>query len=169
MKRMIVFSTCALLVGGCATSGPDGPSATANVRPASGSQVHGTVTFTQVGSRVRVVGEIASLTPGTHGFHVHEQGDCSSPGAESAGGHFNPHGKKHGPAQSADRHAGDLGNLTANENGRANVSIMVDGLSVGKGADSVVGKAIVVHANADDLKTDPSGNSGGRVGCGVIQ
>ena len=169
MKRMIAFSACTLLVGACATTESDGPSATAAVRPASGSQVHGTVTFTQVGSRVRVVGEIAALTPGAHGFHVHEKGDCSSPDAESAGGHFNPQGKKHGPAHSADRHAGDLGNLTANEYGRANVSIMVDGLSVGKGADSVVGKAIVVHANADDLKTDPSGNSGARVGCGVIQ
>ena len=170
MKRMIACSTFALALGACATTEPEGPSATATVRPASGSQVHGSVTFTQVGSRVRVVGEIAALSPGLHGFHVHEKGDCSSPDAESAGGHFNPHGKKHGAASSAERHGGDLGNLNANEYGRANVSVVVDGISVRKGAaDSVIGKAIVVHAGPDDLKSDPAGNSGARVACGVIE
>lgn len=169
MKRMMTLSAGALLLSACATTVPDGPSATATVRPASGSQVHGSVTFTQVGSRVRVVGEIAALTPGLHGFHVHEKGDCSAPDAGSAGAHFNPHGKKHGAPNSSDRHGGDLGNLQANEYGRANVSLMVDGISVGKGVDGVTGKAIVVHANADDLKSDPGGNSGGRVGCGVIE
>jgi len=169
MKRIIAYSPCALLLAACATTAPDGPSATATVRPASGSQVHGSVTFTQVGSRVRITGEIAALTPGLHGIHVHEKGDCSAADAESAGGHFNPQGKKHGAPGSSDRHGGDLGNLSANEYGRANLSIMVDGISVGKGADGVIGRAIVVHANADDLKSDPAGNSGARVGCGVIE
>lgn len=169
MMRRMTLTAGALLLGACATTPPDGPSATATVRPASGSQVHGSVTFTQVGSRVRVVGEIAALTPGLHGFHVHEKGDCSAPDAMSAGGHFNPHGKKHGGSESSERHGGDLGNLMANEYGRANVSIMVDGISVGKGTDGVIGKAIVVHTDPDDLKTDPGGNTGGRVGCGVIE
>jgi Cu-Zn family superoxide dismutase len=131
--------------------------------------VHGSVKFTQVGSRVRVEGEIAALSPGLHGMHIHEKGDCSAADAESAGGHFNPAGKKHGAPDSSERHAGDLGNLNANEYGRANVSFMVDGISVGKGTDGVIGRAIVVHASADDMKSDPAGNSGSRVGCGVIE
>jgi Cu-Zn family superoxide dismutase len=169
MKRMMTYSAGALLLGACATTPPDGPSATATVRPASGSQVRGSVTFTQVGNRVRVVGEITALTPGLHGFHVHEKGDCSAPDAMSTAGHFNPHGKKHGAPESSERHGGDLGNLSANEYGRANVSVMVDGMSVSKGMDGVIGKAIIVHAGPDDLKTDPTGNAGGRVGCGVVQ
>ena len=169
MKRMMTFSAGALLLGACATIPPDGPSATATVRPASGSQVRGSVTFTQVGNRVRVVGEITSLTPGLHGFHVHEKGDCSAPDAMSTAGHFNPHGKKHGAPESSERHGGDLGNITANEYGRANVSVMVNGISVSKGMDGVIGKAIIVHAGPDDLNTDPTGNAGGRVGCGIVQ
>jgi Cu-Zn family superoxide dismutase len=146
----------------------DGPSATATVRPASGSQVHGELTFAQVGTRVRVEGEIAGLSPGLHGIHIHEKGDCSAADAMSTGGHFNPQSKKHGSPAVPDRHAGDLGNLNANEYGKATLALMVDGISVGKGADGVVGRAVIVHAGADDLKTDPTGNSGGRVGCGVI-
>jgi Cu-Zn family superoxide dismutase len=166
---MITLSAAALLLAACATTAPDGPSATATIRPASGSQVHGSVKFIQVGSRVRVEGEIAALTPGTHGFHIHEKGDCSAADAESAGGHFNPQGKKHGPPHSSDRHAGDLGNVQANEYGRANVSFTIDGLAVDKGTNGVIGRAVIVHANADDLRTDPTGNAGGRVGCGVIE
>ena len=169
MKHTITLSAGALLLAACATDAPPGPSATASVRPASGSQVHGSVKFTQVGSRVRVEGEIAALTPGTHGFHVHEKGDCSAPDADSAGGHFNPQSRKHGAPDSSDRHAGDLGNIQANEYGRANISFMIDGLAVDKGANGVIGRAIIVHANADDLRTDPTGNAGGRVGCGVIE
>ncbi len=169
MRNSLLVATAALLLAACATTVPDGPSATANVRPASGSQVHGSVTFTQVGSRVRVVAEIAALTPGMHGFHIHEKGDCSAPDAMSAGAHFNPHGGKHGAHNSNPRHAGDFGNLVANEYGRANVSILVDGLTVGKGADGVIGRALVVHADPDDLRSDPAGNAGGRVGCGVIE
>ena len=148
---------------------PDGPSATAVVRPASGSQAHGTIKFTQVGTRVRVDAEIAALSPGSHGMHVHETGDCSAPDAASAGAHFNPAAKKHGPPDSMERHAGDLGNLKANEYGKATLSMIVDGLSVGKGTDGVIGRGIIVHADTDDLKTDPGGNSGGRIGCGVIE
>jgi Cu-Zn family superoxide dismutase len=147
----------------------DGPSATAVVRPASGSQAHGSVKFTQVGNRVKVEGEIAGLNPGRHGFHLHEKGDCSAPDAASAGAHFNPAAKKHGGTEGAERHGGDLGNVTANEYGKAEVSVMVDGISVGTGPNGVVGKSVVVHADPDDLKTDPGGNSGDRIGCGVVE
>ena len=102
-------------------------------------------------------------------MHVHEKGDCSAPDAASAGAHFNPAGKKHGAPGSTERHAGDLGNITANEYGKATLSMMVDGISVGKGSDGVIGRGVIVHADADDLKTDPDGKSGGRIGCGVIE
>ena len=161
MKQTFKLAACALVLSSCATMQPDGPSATAVVRPASGSQAHGTVKFTQVGTRVRVDAEIAALTAGLHGMHIHEKGDCSA--------HFNPAAKKHGPPDSMERHAGDLGNLKADEYGKATLSMMVDGISVGKGVDGVIGRGVIVHADADDLKTDPAGNSGARIGCGVIE
>ena len=110
------------------------------MRPASGSQVHGEAKFTQVGNRVRVTAEIAGLTPGAHGFHIHEKGDCSAADGMSTGGHFNPLAKKHGAPDTPDRHAGDLGNLTANDYGKATLALTVDGISVGKGPDGIIGK-----------------------------
>jgi superoxide dismutase, Cu-Zn family len=169
MKNVLAVTGCALLTAACATGEPDGPGATAIVRPASGSQVHGEARFTQVGSRVRVTADFAGLSPGAHGFHIHEKGDCSAADAMSTGGHFNPQVKKHGAPNAPERHAGDLGNLTADEYGKATLALMVDGISVGKGADGIIGRGLIVHANADDLKTDPTGNAGGRYGCGVIE
>ena len=139
------------------------------MRPASGSQAHGSVTFTQVGTRVRVDAEIAALSPGMHGIHIHEKGDCTAPDAASAGPHFNPAGKKHGAPESTERHGGDLGNLNANEYGKATLSIMVDGISVGKGADGVIGRGVIVHANAGRSQDRPGRHSGDRIGCGVIE
>ncbi|MBA2548865.1 MAG: superoxide dismutase family protein [Burkholderiaceae bacterium] len=168
MKQAFKLAACTLLLSSCASMTPDGPTATAVMRPASGSQAHGTVKFTQVGTRVRVDTELAGLSAGLHGMHIHEKGDCTAPDATSAGAHFNPGSKKHGAPGSADRHAGDLGNITANEYGKATMSMMVDGISVGKGTDGVVGRGLIVHAEPDDLKTDPTGNSGSRIGCAVI-
>ena len=169
MKQAFKLAACALLLSSCATMAPDGPSATAVVRPASGSQAHGTIKFTQVGTRVRVDAEIAGLSAGLHGVHIHEKGDCTAPDAASAGAHFNPAAKKHGAPDSTERHAGDLGNLKADEYGKGTLSMMVNGISVGKGTDGVIGRGVIVHADADDLKTDPTGNSGGRIGCGVVE
>lgn len=169
MKHALKLASCALLLSACATMAPDGPSATAVMRPASGSQVHGSVKFTQVGTRVRVDAEIAALSAGLHGFHIHDKGDCSAPDGMSAGAHFNPAAKKHGAPDSPDRHAGDLGNLKADEYGKATLSLLLDDISVGKGTNGVIGRAVIVHAGPDDLKTDPTGNSGGRVACGVIE
>src|SRR5688572_21216345 len=131
----------------------------------------GTVTFTQTGeNRVKVAYDLQGLTPGKHGFHVHEKGDLSAPDLSSAGPHFNPTKHKHSGTEGDERHAGDLGNIEADKSGKANGSVTVGGLSVGTGAaDDVVGKSIIVHEKADDLKTDPSGNSGGRIGGGVIE
>ena len=172
MKNGLTLAACALCLSSCTTTPmapAAGPSATAVMRPASGSQAHGSVKFTQVGNRVKVEGEIAGLSPGRHGFHLHEKGDCSAPDAATAGAHFNPGAKKHGGADGGERHGGDLGNVTANEYGKAEVSVMVDGISVGTGPNGVVGKSVIVHADPDDLKTDPGGNSGDRIGCGVVE
>lgn len=145
--------------------------AEAAIEARSKSKVGGTVTFTELeGGKVKVDANITGLEPGEHGFHVHETGDCSAPDAKSAGGHFNPTGAPHGAPAQGEHHAGDFGNITADDSGNATGSWEVDFISLEDGAEnSVVGKAVVVHAKADDLKSQPSGDAGGRIGCGVIQ
>ena len=133
----------------------------------AGSHVAGTVTFTASGDAVKVVADLTGLTPGKHGFHIHEFGDCSSPDAKSAGGHFNPSGHQHGAPDAPDRHAGDLGNIEADASGKAHLE-MSDNVMKLSGSDSIVGHAVIVHEKADDLKTQPTGDAGGRVACGVI-
>jgi len=133
----------------------------------SGSEVVGGVTFSQVEGGVKIVADIGGLTPGKHGFHIHEHGDCSAADASSAGGHFNPTNQKHGGPDSAKRHAGDFGNLCANEFGYAHYE-RVDRVIQLNGEHSIIGKSIVIHADEDDLVTDPTGNSGKRIGCGEI-
>ncbi len=172
MKTILGIATSALLISACAGSltSPTPPTATAKLEPRSGSSVSGEVTFTQVGERVRIQGTVNGHTPGPKGWHIHEKGDCSDPKAESAGSHFNPRGNKHGGPTDAVRHAGDTGNLLVNERGSATINVMVDGISVSKEKpDGIIGRAVIIHMQADDLKTDPTGNAGGRVACGVIQ
>lgn len=132
------------------------------------SGVQGTVRFTSEAGGVRVMVDISGLTPGDHGFHVHEKGDCSAPDATSAGGHYNPTGAPHAARDAQSRHLGDLGNITADASGRAQTSFVDTHLQL-TGANSIVGHAIIVHAGADDLTSQPSGNSGARVACGVIE
>lgn len=172
MKRTVFAAALIALASGCAgTADQPEAVATANLEPRSGSQVRGTVTFTQVGPDiVRVSGEISGHTQGPKGFHVHDKGDCSDAQAMSAGGHFNPGKHKHGGPYEPERHAGDLGNITFNDKGVAKFSFVVGGISVSNTkADGVIGRAVVVHAAADDMETDPTGNSGGRVACGVVR
>ena len=141
--------------------------ATAVLSPTMGSTVVGLVTFTQVAGGVRVVADVTGLAPGKHGFHVHENGDCSATDASTAGGHFNPHHSAHGAPSSADRHAGDLGNLEADDAGKAHYERVDKDMTL-NGNDSLVGHSVIVHANADDFKTQPAGNAGARLACGVI-
>ena len=141
--------------------------AIAVLHPAQGADVHGTITFREVADGVRVEGEITGLTPGTHGFHVHEFGDCSAPDASSAGGHFNPTNQPHGAPDSRERHEGDMGNVEADSSGVAKVNYLDHVLSF-VGANSLIGRAVIVHAKADDLKSQPAGDAGARVACGVI-
>jgi Cu-Zn family superoxide dismutase len=141
--------------------------AMAQLESKSGSQVTGLVAFRQVGDEVLVTGMIKNLKPGKHGFHIHDKGDCSSPDAASAGPHFNPTNHHHGGPDTADHHIGDLGNVEPNAAGIVQLNQKVK-LSL-SGKDSIIGKSVVVHEKEDDLKTDPSGNSGARIACGEIK
>jgi Cu-Zn family superoxide dismutase len=148
----------------------DGPTAVVSLKPTAGFIATGKVNFSQDGNKVRVQGTITGMSPGPHGFHIHEKGDCSAPDATSAGGHFNPDGKKHGSDKESDHHAGDFGNLKADDYGTASFDFEAGGLTTVPGKpNSVVGRALIVHSDADDLKTQPTGNSGKRIACGVIQ
>ncbi len=138
------------------------------LKPTESNHVSGTVTFTAVEGGVKIVADVKNLTPGKHGFHVHEHGDCSAADGSSAGGHFNPTNKKHGGPDSPERHVGDFGNLVANENGEAHYERIDNVISL-NGPDSIVGKSIIIHAGEDDLTTQPTGNSGARIACGLIE
>ena len=146
-----------------------GTAAVAEMKPASGSEVSGTVTFAEKDGKVEVAVDLKGLKPGEHGFHIHEKGDCSSPDAKSAGDHFNPDKKEHGAPDAPAHHAGDFGNLTAGEDGTVKTSTTVDFITLGDQPNSAVGKAVIVHEKADDLKSDPSGNSGDRIAGGEIK
>ena len=141
--------------------------ATATLKPTAGNSTAGTVTFTPKGDKVAVVANVTGLSPGPHGFHVHEKGDCSAADGMSAGGHFNPGSKPHGDPATAEHHAGDMPQLVADASGKATLNVELSPMTIG-GADDIVGKAVIVHKDADDYKTQPTGNSGARVACGVI-
>ena len=151
--------------------GADSPTqATATIEAKSGSQVTGMATFTEVATGgVKVVVHIEQAAPGTHGLHIHEKGDCSAPDAASAGAHFNPAGNPHASPTDKARHNGDLGNIEIGPDGKGHLELTDDLLTVKPGPTSVVGRAIIFHEKADDFKTQPTGNAGGRLGCGVIQ
>jgi Cu-Zn family superoxide dismutase len=138
------------------------------LQPTRGNNVSGTVWFLQDGAMVDVRGRVSGLAPNQeHGFHVHEKGDCSSEDAMSAGEHLNPTAKRHGPPE-GEHHAGDLPALKADAKGEASIHARVAGTVLGAGAGDLAGKALVVHARSDDYATQPSGNSGARIACGVI-
>ena len=171
MKKHVMTVACgAVLVAGCAMMEGKDPTATVALESRSGSNVRGTIAFTQIGDVVRVTGEVTGHTKGPKGFHIHAMGDCSAHDAMSAGGHFNPGNSKHGGPYEPVKHAGDLGNITFNDAGVAKVNFTVGDISVSRyQANGIIGRALMVHAQVDDLKTDPTGNAGGRVACGVIK
>jgi len=179
----LTFVAAAALAS-CATESSPGPTAsvtTASPRPAAGATASatlaptqgntaaGTITFAAQGDELRVQVRVTGLKPNLeHGFHIHEKGDCSAPDATSAGGHFNPHGAPHGP-QDGPHHAGDLPALKADANGVAEARFTMKGVAIGSGAGDIVGKGVIVHAQPDDYKTQPTGNSGARIACGVVR
>ena len=137
------------------------------LHPTAGNKVTGTVTFTPGADGVQVHAELTGLTPGKHGFHIHEFGDCSAADLSSAGGHFNPGHQSHAGPDASERHVGDMGNIEADASGKATLDYLDHQMSLGDEEDSVTGRSVVVHAKADDLKSQPAGNSGARIGCGV--
>jgi Cu-Zn family superoxide dismutase len=148
-----------------------GPSARAALKDAQGKDV-GTATFTPARNGVKVDVQVADLPPGKHGIHIHAVGQCEPPEFKSAGGHFNPLGKKHGLHNPEGAHAGDMPNLSVAKNGSAKATFTAKGATLGEGAGSLLGAdgtALVIHADPDDEKTDPAGNSGTRIACGVIE
>lgn len=166
---LLAAAALAVAIGGCALRGTPPPVATATLAPTQGSATAGTVRLEQQADRLMVYARVTGLKPNAeHGFHVHEKGDCSSPDAMSAGGHFNPAGRPHGHFGGTDRHAGDLPNLRSDASGVAEMRVPVTGLLLGSGSADVVGRAIVVHAGPDDYTSQPAGNSGPRIACGVI-
>jgi Cu-Zn family superoxide dismutase len=182
----ILFSS-ALLIGGCHHDQPEAaapmpmqddskvtavavirPSQAATTQP-SENNVMGTITFTQAGDGVAFVAEIDGFAPNTkHGFHIHEKGDLSAPDLSSAKGHFDPTHEAHGAPDAAHHHMGDMGNLEADANGHAKLEGVFKGASLNSGADSIVGRSVIIHGKTDDLKSQPSGNSGPRIAGGVI-
>jgi Cu-Zn family superoxide dismutase len=173
MKGILaVLLTCVLVVGAAAQHDMQkmagrAAKAIAVVYPAKDKTVKGVITFTQMEKGVKVVAHLEGLTPGKHGFHVHEFGDCSAPDATSAGGHFNPTQMAHGAPTDATRHSGDLGNIVADDKGVADLE-WLDPMMQLSGPQSIIGRAVIVHAREDDLKTQPTGNAGAREACGVI-
>ena len=145
--------------------------AMATLQPTAGNQTAGELRFAVVDGRIEVTGTVTGLPGGgTHGFHVHETGDCSAPDASSAGGHFNPGSTDHGRVGQGAHHGGDSDNITAGADGTAQVRGWLEGVTLGDGAATdIVGKGVIVHKDADDYVTQPTGNAGDRLACGVIQ
>jgi superoxide dismutase, Cu-Zn family len=142
--------------------------AVAVLHPTAGQHCQGIVRFTQEGDSVKVVADLEGLMPGQkHAFHIHQYGDCSSPDAMSAGGHYNPEGHSHGLPDSENRHAGDLGNVQANSEGKAHYEITVKNITLLGPMNPIIGRGVIVHARPDD-GSQPTGNAGGRLACGVI-
>lgn len=178
IKPMWLCLMTALAVCGCnqqsqtekSNPSPAPTEAVAVLSPTQGNQAKGTVTFqaAENGTGVRVVADITGLTEGEHGIHIHEKGDCSAPDASSAGGHFNPTGMPHGGPDSPEHHLGDLGNITADASGTGHLDRVFSFLSL-TGTNSIVGHSVIVHGGRDDLTSQPTGNAGGRVACGVIE
>ncbi|MGH7725366.1 MAG: superoxide dismutase family protein [Candidatus Eiseniibacteriota bacterium] len=142
--------------------------AVADIRPTEGNECHGTVEFSSEDGKIKIVASIEGLAPGsTHAIHIHEVGDCKSPDAMSAGGHYNPEHHDHGLPTQTDRHAGDLGNFTADNGGKARYEIVVDNISLVGSKNPIMGRAVIIHEKPDD-GSQPVGNAGARLGCGLI-
>ncbi|MGH9441826.1 MAG: superoxide dismutase family protein [Thermoanaerobaculia bacterium] len=157
--------------GGSAAAPPAaaGPHVTAMIEGRSGSALTGTATFTQASGAVHIVVDVNNAPEGVHAVHLHEKGDCSAPDATSAGGHFNPTHMPHGSPDAPNHHAGDFGNMTVGADGHGHLELDSTILTVEPGEMSVAGHAVVIHAKADDMTTQPTGNAGGRIGCGVVK
>jgi Cu-Zn family superoxide dismutase len=167
MKTLVLLAVSILLLASCASMS-SGPTASATLSPISGSTAAGTVKLVQMkDGSVQVTADLTGVPEGVHGFHIHDKGDCGDNG-NAAGGHFNPTGMAHGAPTADPHHAGDFGNVTADAAGRVHVQFNTRSVTVAAGASSAVGHAVILHGNPDDLTTQPSGNAGPRIACGVV-
>jgi Cu-Zn family superoxide dismutase len=166
MKKLLLPVLAALSLVSCGDDEPQ--SAVVELKPTEGNDVYGRVAFTPYKGGVLIVAEVHNLTPGQHGFHIHEFGDCSAPDGSSAGGHYNPYNKPHAGPDDPDRHMGDMGNLVADVDGNATYERLDDLIEL-SGPNSIIGRAVIVHSGRDDLVTQPTGDAGSRVACGVIK
>lgn len=146
---------------------PTGKKAVAMLSPTKDSEVRGRVEFIELTDGVKIVADVTGLKPGEHGFHIHEFGDCSAPDGSSAGGHFNPEKVAHGGPIDLPRHAGDLGNIVADQEGKGHYEA-VDHLMRMNGPNSIIGRSVIVHESRDDYVSQPTGNAGARLACGLI-
>jgi len=185
MRLILTAAATAFVLASCTTTPPPAPvaaqpevptmstatQAVANLASASGSLVSGKVMLMPMAGGVHITGTVGGLPPNSeHGFHVHEKGDCSAADASSAGGHFSPFTMPHGKAGSGPHHAGDMNNIRANAEGVATIDMHVDGVTLGGGAvNDIANRAVIVHAEPDDYRSQPSGNAGARVACGLIK
>jgi Cu-Zn family superoxide dismutase len=165
-KAVLVVLAGALVAVSVAVAAPVAK-AVAVLSPLGSSGVSGTVVFTKAEGGIKVAVSLSGLKEGEHGFHVHEFGDCSAADGASAGGHFNPTAEPHAGPHDPQRHTGDLGNVKAGPDGRATIEY-VDRRAAFEGSNSILGRGVIVHANPDDLKTQPTGNAGGRLACGIV-
>lgn len=169
VSAIVTVAATAVLLAACQSVPVEPLRATAQLKPTKGNKTIGEATFEQVGDKVRVVIFVQGLKPGQeHGLHIHEAGDCSSGDGMSTKGHFNPYGKPHAHSGTPERHAGDLPPLKANKRGRGNVQVDLDVISLKSGPANIIGRGLIVHADPDDYKTQPTGNAGARIACGVI-
>ena len=137
------------------------------LKPTEGNTANGVVWFTKVVGGVKVEGHIKGLPEGAHGFHIHQFGDCSAGNGKSAGGHFNPDGNEHGSPMAAERHTGDLGNISADSTGSAIFSFVDEIISFSE-KKSILSRGVIIHEVADDYSSQPTGAAGSRLACGVV-
>ena len=169
MKKLLLLALPAVLMMGCVAHQTTGPSASAVLEPRSGSSARGRATFVELADgSVRVTLDATGVPAGQRGFHVHQVGDCSAADASSAGPHFDTGGNPHGAPNQPPHHSGDFGNVTASANNRIHHEFVTRSITVSPGPSSVVGRAVIIHGGTDDLTSQPAGDAGARIACGVV-